>query len=316
MKSTLSKYIAKLYFKQWTIGFFRGTIENLIRERSFNPDIKWHYLDSFKKFIADPFFVESGDGNIKILLEDLDFQENYGKIYLLSIDKELKQKGYKLLLDTGIHLSYPFVVYEDGKIFIIPEAARSGKLTCYEYDKVSETLGNQHEILPVPLRDATIVRHNGKYWIFGIIARDDTEYKMYVYYSENLFGPYLSHKDNPLKNSLDGTRQAGNFVTVDGAIYRPVQNCHNGYGESMTIYKITSLTEECISEEPYMNISVNRNNRNNRKIHSMHTINQLGDLVVVDGEQWTFAPFKQLEKFIGDLPLFKTNRRMVKTSTN
>jgi hypothetical protein len=305
MSPAISKYLAKLYFKQWTIGLFQGSMEDMIRQGSFNPDIRWLYLDSFSKFIADPFFVTSSDGNLKVLLEDLDFRENCGKIYLLTLDKEFRQVGYKLLLDTGSHLSYPFVFYENDRIYIFPEAAKSGKLSCYTYDPVTESMSYLQDIIPLPLRDSTIIKVVDRYWLFGIIARDDTEYKLNVYYADNLLGPYTPHKNNPVRNSLDGTRPAGNFVIVDGEIYRPAQNCHNGYGESMTIYRITELTEDNVAEEPCFDLSVNRKNRNNRFIHSMHTVNQSDGYVVVDGEQWTFAPIKQLIKFIKDIPVFK-----------
>jgi hypothetical protein len=305
MNKLVSKLLAKLYFKQWTIGLFEGDIADLVRKRSFNPDINWLYLDSFSKFIADPFFVRTTGEGYKILLEDLDFRENYGKIYLLTLDRDLKQTGYKLLLDTQSHLSYPFVWYDNDRILIFPEASRSGKLSCYEYDPVTETMRYLQDVIDMPLRDATIIKRDGRYWLFGIIAKADIEYKLHIFYSDNLLGPYSPHDLNPVKNSLDGTRPAGNFIIADGELYRPAQNCHNGYGESMTIYKISVLSDGELKEEPWMDITVNRKNRHNRFIHSMHTINQIGSMVVVDGEQWTFAPLTQLKKFIRDIPLFK-----------
>lgn len=305
MITSISKYFAKLFFKQWIVGICYGDIREIIRSRSFDPDIKWLYLNSFNTFFADPFFVTSGDENLKILFEDYPFADNYGKISLMTVDRNFRQLNQKLLLDTGSHLSYPFVFYENNKIFVFPEAAKSGKLSCYEYDPVAESLIFLKDIIDLPLRDSTILKHNNKYWIFGIIAEDETDYKLHVFHSSSLLGPYSSHKNNPLRNGLNGTRSAGNFVEVDGIIYRPAQNCKNGYGESMMINKLTELNENNVSEEPYLSISINKKNRNNRGIHSIHTINQVENILVVDGEQWTLAPLTQLRKFIGDIPLFK-----------
>ena len=304
MISFLSKYFDKLFFKQWIIGICHGDIKEIIRSKSFDPDIKWLYLNSFDKFYADPFFVSSCDGNLKILFETLDFDEGYGKISLMTVDKNFRQISQKLLLDTGFHLSYPFVFYEDSKIFIFPEAAKSGKLTCYEYDPVNESFKFLKDIIELPLRDSTIIKYNNKYWIFGIIAEGESDYQLNVFFSETLLGPYSPHKNNPLRRGLNGTRSAGNFVEVDGNIYRPVQNCQNAYGESMIINKITELSTNNVSEEPYLSISINKENRNNRGIHTIHTINQFENILVVDGEQWTLAPVAQLRKFIGDIPLF------------
>ena len=167
--------------------------------------------------------------------------------------------------------------------------------------RLTESLKFLKDIIELPLRDSTILKYGDKYWIFGIIAEGDTDYKLHVFFADSLLGPYTPHKKNPVSSGLNGTRPAGNFVEADGILYRPAQNCQTGYGESITIYRITELTEETISEEPYLNITINRKNRNNRGIHSIHTINQTENILAVDGEQWTFAPLKQLKKYMGDI---------------
>ncbi len=298
MSKRLSKYLAKLYFKQWIIGMCQADIMEIIRNRSFNPDIKWFYLNSFDKFVADPFFVTSGDNNIKIIYEDYTFDDDYGKISLMTIGKGMSPVGEKSLLDTGSHLSYPFVFYENNKIYIIPEAARSGRLPCYEYDHADESLKFLTDLIELPLRDATVLKYNNKYWIFAIISENEADYRMHVFFSDTLLGPYSPHKNNPIKTGLNGTRSAGNFIEVDGIIYRPVQNCQNGYGESIMITRITELSEQSVTEEPYLSIKINTKNINNKGIHSIHTINQTDGVLVVDGEQWTFAPFSQLRKYL------------------
>jgi hypothetical protein len=305
MAGFLSKYSDKLFFKQWTIGFCKGDISEIIRSRSFDPEIHWLPLESYDYFIADPFFVTSINGRQKLLFEELNFRENYGKIALMTLDGSYNKSEQKYLLDTGLHLSYPFVYYENNKVYIFPEASKSGKLSCYQYDPLTESLTFLKDIIDMPLRDSTILKYRDKYWLFGIIAINDKDYKLHVFYSDNFLGPYTSHKNNPVKDGLNGTRPAGNMVIVDGEIYRPAQNCENSYGESMVINRITELTEENVSEVTYMNITLNRKRRSNRLIHSMHTINQSGDMIVLDGEKWTFAPLIQLKKFIGDIPAIK-----------
>jgi hypothetical protein len=152
------------------------------------------------------------------------------------------------------------------------------------------------------------LKYGNKYWIFGIFS-DEVDYKMHLFFSDNLLGPYKAHKNNPIKCGLNGTRAAGNFTEVDGVIYRPAQNCNNGYGESITIYKLTELNENNVSETPYFTITLNTKNRNNRAVHSLHTINQLNNTLVIDGEQWTFAPLTQLKKYIGDISFIKKSQK-------
>lgn len=310
MKSILSKYVDKFYFKKWIIGICRGDINDIIRNKIFDPQIQWLLKKSPDKFYADPFLVNLENGNLNILLEEFPFDEDYGKISLLKLDKNLKQVYYKVLLDTKSHLSYPFVFKENNKTYIFPEAAKSGKLACYLYDSENESLTFIQDILNMPLRDSTILKQGDKYWLFGILSEENgKDYKLYVFFSDNLLGPYAPHMSNPVKCGLDGTRPAGNFIVIDGVVYRPSQNCQNGYGESITINKLTQLNEKNIIEEPYMTVSINRKIRNNSMIHSIHTINVIENTIVVDGEQWTFSPALQLRKFIkGFLDQQKNNK--------
>jgi beta-xylosidase len=171
-------------------------------------------------------------------------------------------------------------------------------LSCYEYDPKNETIHFLQDILELPLRDSTIIKQDGKYWIFGTMSENGTDYKLYVFFSYNLLGPYVSHPLNPIKNGLDGNRPAGNFIVIDGIIYRPTQNCQVAYGESMTINKVIELNEHNVVEESYMNIKINKNNRFNFGMHTIHTINVMNDIIVVDGIKWTFSPIIQLQYFL------------------
>jgi hypothetical protein len=298
MQNYFLKNLDRLFFKKWTIGICKGNIEEIIRTKSFDPDIQWLRPESNSTFYADPFLVHGNNGTYKVLLEEYPYKENYGKISLMTFDKDFKLVGQKVLLDTNSHLSYPFAFSEDGKTYIFPESAQSNKLSCYEYDPVNETISFVKNIIDLPLRDSTIIKHGGKYWIFGTMSDNGLDYKLNVYYSDKLLGPYQPHRENPIKNGLDGTRSAGNFITVDGEIYRPTQNCMNSYGESITINKILELTETSIIEAPYMTIDLNPKNKNNKQINTIHTINVLNNTLVVDGKLSTFAPLLQVKNSI------------------
>ena len=97
MNSILSKYIGKLFFKKWIIGICRDNIKDIIRSKTFDPDIKWFSNTSFDKFYADPFLINIIDGNYKILLEDYTLNDHYGKISLITLDKSLTEVNHKIL---------------------------------------------------------------------------------------------------------------------------------------------------------------------------------------------------------------------------
>jgi hypothetical protein len=304
MSTVLSKYIEKLFFKKWIIGIFRYDIKDLIRSKTFTPNINWLPIKSADTYYADPFVLNSKDEYLRILIEDFSFEQDYGKIALITLDKNFNQLKHKILLDTQSHISYPFIFTEDSKTYIFPEAGKSGRLSCYEYDPVHESIYFVKHLIDLPLCDSSILKQNGKYWIFGTLSDIDrekdiiTDYKLCVFYSESLLGPYIPHKGNPVKSGLNGARQAGNFIEVDGVIYRPTQNCENQYGESISINKITEFNEHTVIEEPYMTMSMSKINRYIHGMHTIHTINAINDIIVVDGIKWTFSPLLQMKNFI------------------
>jgi hypothetical protein len=177
-------------------------------------------------------------------------------------------------------------------------------LSCYEYNPDNESFVFIQDVVNLPLFDSTFLKFDSKYWIFGSLSEIDlardkiTDYKLYIFYSDSLLGPYISHPGNPVNNGLDGIRSAGNFIEVDGIFYRPSQNCKKEYGESITINKVIKLTEIDFVEEPYLTISINKNNRSNYGMHTIHTINAMDDIIVVDGLKWTFSPIYRLKYFL------------------
>lgn len=298
MRNSPLKYAAKFYFKHWVIGYCQGSIREILQSKSFPREINWLKINSMDHTNADPFPVRSGDGEVSILFEDFALNDFYGKIHVLTLDKSLKKVTQKLLLDTKSHISYPFTFNENGKLLVFPESSYEGRLSCYEYDTANCSLTFVREILKLPLLDSTILKHNEKYWLFGTLKGADSNRKLYIYFSDNLFGHYTPHPKNPVKNSITDSRPAGKIIEVDGVLYRPAQNCEREYGESITINKVKVLNESDFEEEPYMVISPDNLNLKNDKIFTIHTINVVDDLIVVDGLKWTFSLRNQWKYFL------------------
>jgi hypothetical protein len=310
MKSGMdrSEYFKKLYFKQWVIGLSQGNIGDIIRTKTFKQDIKWLPLDVKTRFYADPFPLSTANGELSIIFEDFSINENYGNISVMTLDKNLDPTKQKVLIDTKIHMSFPFIFREDNRIFVFPESARKGNVSCYEYDSQRLELSFVTEILRMPLYDPAILKWDGKYWLFGSIFEKRSDYKLHVFHSEKLHGPYMPLPGNPVRSGIDAVRAAGNFIVVDGNIYRPTQNCGKEYGESITINRITNLDENNFTEAPYMEIKIDKKNLHQNNIHTIHTLNVADDLIVVDGQKWTFSLSEQWKNF-------RRNRRLLKESS-
>jgi hypothetical protein len=289
----LKKYSDKLYLKQWGIGFLKGNIADIIRNKQNRLSFEWISLGNKTVSYADPFVFKTDDGRINILFESVSSYTLDGKISLMVCNNKLEPVFEKVVLDTNNHLSYPCVFKENGKIYVFPENAFSGSLNCYEFDTVNNLLINKREVIRHPLLDSTILRYQDKYWLFATMLGDTLNSDLHIFYSDSLFGPYLAHAGNPVKRQLNGSRPAGNFIEVDGAIFRPTQNCSNYYGESITINKITTLTTTKFEEEEYMIIEPNKTDEFN---YGIHTINVVDDIIIVDGQKGYFEPVQQLSR--------------------
>jgi len=291
--SFVKKYSDKLFLKQWGLGFMRGNIADIIRNKKTGLSFDWLSLEDKGISQADPFIFKTDDGRINILFESVSTLSLDGKISLMVCNEDLVPIFQKVILETKDHLSYPFVYKENGRIYVFPENAFSGSLNCYEFDPAQRSFIHKKEIIKAPLLDSTILKYNNKYWLFATMLGDGYNSDLHIFYSDSLLGTYTPHAGNPVKQMLDGARPAGNFIEVDGEVYRPAQNCSNYYGESMTINKITKLTTTEFSEEEYMVIEPNKNDEFN---YGIHTINVVDDIIIVDGQKSYFQPVQQLSR--------------------
>ena len=303
--------LKNLYYKsccvmQWNIGFGIYNIKDIIRERRNNMTFKWLPVSGKSKSFADPFIFKTDEDTLNLIYEDFSMIDSkcYGKIALSVLDKNFKPVFNKQILDSKTHSSYPFVYKENDKIYIIPESSKKGKVISFEYDLNSRSLTNEKNIIDnLPLLDSTIYKHNGTYWLFATLSDHQFDHsKLYIYYADSLFGNYKPHMNNPVKFGLEGSRPAGNIIEVDNELYRPAQNCSEYYGKSITINKITKLSIFEFLEEPYMEITADKNSEYSE---GLHTINSLNDIVVVDGIKMVFMPIKKIKMYFKKRSLIK-----------
>jgi hypothetical protein len=289
------KIADKMFRKQWTIGLAKVDVIDIIKNKKYNPDYKWLAINAPNRFFADPFIFKTPEGSINVIYEDFSVEDQYGKISLTAVDSNFRPVFSKQVLDTRSHLSYPNVFVHNYKTYIIPESSKSGHVTCYEYDFITNSLINGKNIIQnLPLLDSTILVHNDKYWLFATKRGENSNSKLYIYYANEMQGPYIPHAANPVKNSLNGSRPAGNFIVMDGEIYRPSQNCAEYYGKSVTINRVTRLTEKEFAEEPVLEISPPQKGGFN---YGIHTINIVDDVIVIDALKRIFMPFEQIKIF-------------------
>ena len=86
--------------------------------------------NSFRYWRADPFLFEH-NGETYLFAELFDRLKGKGKIGVAKI-KNGKCGKFRICLDLPWHLSYPCVYKRNNEIYMVPECARSGRITVYK----------------------------------------------------------------------------------------------------------------------------------------------------------------------------------------
>jgi len=232
-------------------------------------------------FWADPFLLQQ-NGRSWMLFEELVYKTDKGHISAVELDASGKPKSKpQVVLDEPWHLAYPFVFEDKGKTYMMPDASRSGELALYErgadvlhWTRCATLMSGQR------MADSTIIPFQGKLWMFTTQADrgaslDDT---LYIYWADQVEGPWHPHGLNPVKIDAGSSRPAGNMWVRDGVLHRVVQNCASAYGGATVCMRVSTLSETEFKEEVVSGWG------SNAKPEGVpwHTYNRQADMFVLD----------------------------------
>lgn len=228
---------------KWMVWF---KLENWIVGYRNKGETKYKYVSPNKEgeYFADPFcFFQNGKP--LILAEHYSYRTEKGSIVL--IEPGMNQVTPMIKKET--HLSYPFIFEENNVIYIIPEESETGKLNLYKWDAANRQIIFMQTLIDIPAIDASILKHEGKYYLFtGIKDRAPNE-KLFIFYADQLEGPYKPHIGNPVKVSPQGARMGGGFIIENDKILRPSQYSVQHYGEKLVFQRILKLSPTEYMEE-------------------------------------------------------------------
>jgi hypothetical protein len=229
----------------WRIGIARAEIARLALTPApiASDAITWLPAQRSFAFIADPFALWH-DGKLHVLAELFDYRTKHGVIQYYSFGADLALEGQGTALSSAVHLSYPFLVRDDGAIYMVPEAYRGGRVLLYRARRFPAEWEPVAEILDEPAVDPTLIRHGGLWWMFYSRARirGAAEDELHAAYAERIGGPWRRHPLNPIRSAADSARPGGTPFVSGGVLYLPTQDSRNAYGEAVTIVRIEELT--------------------------------------------------------------------------
>jgi hypothetical protein len=269
------------YSPHWRIGW-RHTDDAGIWSSGNLSGPEWRAISSpAHRFYADPFPV-TWKGRTFVFFEELDHRVGKGIISAIEFG-DAGPKGPSIpVLEEPWHLSYPFLIQHDDELWMIPESTGNRDVTLYKCVEFPNRWERHTTLLSgLELADATIVRRGEFHYLFGATRDGAGGYSdtLSLFYAHDLFGPWLPHASNPVMIDRASARPAGNFVTINGQMWRPVQDCTDGYGCALGLAEVVELSPTSFKQIVRHTIGPGPLWPGRK----LHTLNRCGRLELIDG---------------------------------
>ncbi len=300
---TMMRFLIKLFFNRirfyykeliaaevWNVGLIRKPVHEVALQGAElkRTDIQWLRHFGETKYLADPFgFIEHR--KLHIMVEDYSYSSQKASISEIIYDMNRDSFSVPIrVIEADEHLSYPCIVEDKGNIYCIPESYRAAQIVLYRRNYSEEAFMEERILIAgTEAVDPTIFFHNDLWWLFFTKKKYSTTH-LFVYYAENIAGPYKPHHRNPVKIDIRSARPGGFPFYFEGDLYRPAQDCSLTYGGSIVINKIVRLTPDEFSEEIVNRIAPVKGTPFDK---GLHTISGVGPYTLIDGKKYRINRF-------------------------
>lgn len=207
--------------------------------------------------------------------EDNTQEIRWGRIGLATSDDGLNWTYRRIVLDEiyppddsrgSVHHSYPQVIKNNNRYFMITEAYMQDQIRLYEARNFPDNWERVYTItkctgdtstLVTPGQcittvnpaigdiDPSIFRYQGKWWMFSNQGGN-----CYLYFSDHLLSGWTEHPLSPVvENDNSKARPGGRAFVFDGdRIIRLAQKGDVRYGQRVRAFEVTTLTEDDYAE--------------------------------------------------------------------
>jgi hypothetical protein len=268
----------------WRVGWRFVDDADVIDLRA-HPATGWHDLpDDGRRFYADPFPIEH-NGRTFVFVEDFVHALGYGVISAVEFNATGPVGTPRPVLDTGSHLSYPFVFAHGGETWMVPESGAAQTIDLYRGADFPDRWVKEATLVSgIIASDATLLERDGVWWMFATVQDNGGAYSdaLHIWSASTLLGPWLPHKRNPVMIDIASARPAGRIVSRNGKLIRPVQDCRQGYGAALGLAEITRLDADGYEQRVDTILRSGPLWPGRR----LHTLNRAGPLECIDGSAW------------------------------
>ncbi|HYC36428.1 MAG TPA: hypothetical protein VEC19_08395 [Usitatibacter sp.] len=264
-----------LTVEEWSIAYrfshdesWDGSLEGFHR---LQPPKGWYW--------ADPFPIQVGGRNY-IFFEELPLGAAKAHISVVEVDRDGRASAPRKVLERDYHLSYPFLVEEGGRLYMIPETAHNNTVEVYRCEEFPAKWKLERVLMKdVFCADATLHREADRWWMFANSARpgEDINDELHLFSAETLLGDWKPHRRNPVKSDVRSARPAGRLFRQGARLMRPGQIGAPHYGAGIALHEVERLTPD-----EYVEREDKRIVPRSESVLGIHTINRAGDLSVTD----------------------------------
>jgi hypothetical protein len=271
-----------LCVEQWFLAYrFRESRSGDARAVPANLEGYTRLMPPKDRYWADPFALEKG-GRYFVFFEELVFGAVKGHISMIELKRDGSHSAPVRVLERDYHLSYPFLLEQDGQLLMIPETAQNGSVEVYRCVDFPLRWKLERVLLEgVRCVDPTFHRGPDRWWMFANAAAQGSRMfddELHIFHADSLLGDWQPHRRNPVKSDARCSRPAGNLYWQNGMLYRPAQICVPLYGAGLSINRVLRLTPHEYAERQVQRILPPPSSG----LLGLHTINRAGDLTVVD----------------------------------
>jgi hypothetical protein len=235
--------------RQWFLGLRRRQPGVLPHEDA----VAWRIvLPPEDRYWADPFVVEADDGTL-VFLEEYRFRRGRGELAVGRVEPDGRLAAVEPIMAAGHHLSYPYVFRDGGRRFLVPESSQAHRVELWTatdfpvgWERVAVLLEDVDAV------DATILRHDGRYWMWTNVAvpGGSADDETFLYFSDRLEAGWTPHPRNPVVSDARRARPAGRPFVQGGMLIRPAQDCTGRYGARVVFNAVDALTTDDYRERP------------------------------------------------------------------
>lgn len=274
-----------LRMDEWSIGIVDRPIGSFLTSSSLS-DVEWLTPTPAEQragpFAADPFGLVSTDG-VEVLYERFDLDRWVGRIERRAWSVRAGWGEPLRILPSDHHRSYPYAFHAEGAVWCTPEEASARGVTLYRASAAAGPWEPQATLISgFAALDPTITRWDGRWWLWCTDAERGPQTDLHLWWAPELLGPWMAHREQPVKVDIRSARPAGTPFVLDGHLFRPAQDSSTTYGGRVAICRIDEMDERRYSESV---VAVVEPDRAGPFPHGLHTLSAVGDRTLVDSKR-------------------------------